>query len=59
MGKVTTKIDGNQPITFKRLTNLVINTVKPDLFKRPYHPDAAGKCEKLVAHNTNGPRTAL
>lgn len=29
MGKVTTKIDGNQPITFKRLTDLLINTVKP------------------------------
>ena len=29
LGKVTTKVEGNQPITFQRLTNLLVNTVKP------------------------------
>lgn len=29
MGKVTTKVEDNQPITFQRLTRLLINTVKP------------------------------
>ncbi|ROI79009.1 hypothetical protein DPX16_3276 [Anabarilius grahami] len=29
LGKVTTKIEGNQPVTFKRLTSLLSNTIRP------------------------------
>lgn len=29
MSRVTTKIEGNQPITFKRLTSLLMNTIRP------------------------------
>lgn len=29
MSRVTTKIEGNQPITFKRLTGLLMNTIRP------------------------------
>lgn len=52
LNKVTTKVVNNTLITFKRLTRLLTNTVKPAM-PNDSHATVGGQCKELVL---GGPR---